>query len=303
MNTKSAPARALPSAPTMRALTALFVVQVLASATAQTNVGVGSFGFSDGVHPTFSVIIEGTDARTVEGFWRDELKRISEDIGGTKELIASGALLPQVSPDTVRVLVKADQRKNSPMLTTHVAIFTRNGWVGPDSDPKMFDAAERYVSDRSTALRRQIAQAGLDAGTKQLGRLQSELSGLSREHERMEGQIKKSNERAEDAVKEQESSRKDLADLEPRIVEQRSINAQAPTEENAKALADLMKQQTRLNDRLRKAQDEERSMKKRAEDLAWEVKKNVEDQGRKSTEVAAQEEVVKELRAKLESIQ
>lgn len=273
-----------------------------ATAQAQTNVGSGSFGFSDGVHPTFSVILEGTDAKTVEGFWRDELKRISEDVGGKKELIASGTLLPQVSPDTVRVLVKADQRKNSPMLTAHVAILTRNGWVGPDSDPKVYEAAERYVSERSTAIRRQLAQDALDAGTKQLGRLQSELSGLAREQERMEAQIKKSNERAEEAVKEQERTRKELADMEPRIVEQRAINASSPTDENAKALSDLMKQQTRLNDKLRKAQDEERNMKKRAEDLAWEVKKNVEDQGRKSTDVAAQEEVVKGLRAKLEAI-
>lgn len=272
------------------------------SMQAQTNVGSGSFGFSDGVHPTFSVVLEGTDARTVEGFWRDELKRISEDVSSKKEIIASGALLPQVSPDTVRVLVKAEQRKGSTMLATHVAIFTRNGWVGPDSDPKVYDAGERYVSERTTLLRRQLAQEALDEGVKQLARLQSEQSGLSREQERMEGQIKKSNERAEDAVKEQESARKELADLEPRIVEQRATNATDPSEENDKALADLMKQQARLNDKLRKAQDEERSMKKRADDLAWEVKKNVEDQGRKSKEVTAQEAVVKDLRAKLEAI-
>lgn len=273
-----------------------------ASMHAQTSVGSGSYGFSDGVHPTFSVLIEGTDAKTVENFWRDELKRISEDVSSKKEIIASGTLLPQVSPDTVRVLVKAEQRKGSPVLTMHVAILTRNGWVGPDSDPKVYDAGERFVSQRATALRRDLAQKALDAGARQLARLQSELSGLSREQERMEGQIKRSNERAEDAVKEQEHARKEIADLEPRIVEQRAMNATAPSQENDKALADLMKQQARLNERLRKAQDEERSMKKRAEDLGWEVRKNVEDQGRKTSEVTAQEGIVKELRAKLEAI-
>ncbi|MBK8500045.1 MAG: hypothetical protein IPL52_14795 [Flavobacteriales bacterium] len=272
------------------------------SMQAQTNVGSGSFGFSDGVHPTFSVVLEGTDAKTVEGFWRDELKRISKDVSSKKEIIASGALLPQVAPDTVRVLVKAEQRKGSPMLTAHVAIYTRNGWVGPDSDPKVYDAGERYVSERTTALRRQLAHEALDAGNKQLARLQNELSGLSREQERMEGQIKKSNDRAADAAEDQEHARKEIADMEPRIVEQRAINASSPSAENDKALAELMKQQARLNERLRKAQDEERNMKKRAEDLGWEVKKNVEDQGRKTSEVAAQEAVVKELRAKLEAI-
>ncbi len=280
----------------------LSILLIVISTSAQTNLGSGEYGFSDGVHPTFSMVIEDADVKTVEGFWRDELKRISKDVLTKREVVGAGALVPQVSPDTVRVLVKAEQRKGSTTLTAHVAIFTRNGWVGPDSDPKVYEAAERFVGERTTALLRQIAQEALVLGSKELGRLQNELASLKREQERMEGQIKKSNERAEEAAKEQERARKEQADLEPRMVEQRSINASAPTEENAKTLADLMKQQARLNDKLRKAQEEERSMKKRAEDLAWEVKKNVEDQGRKTAEVERQQVVVDELRAKLEAI-
>ena len=62
--------------------------------------------------------------------------------------------MPQVVPDTVRVLVKAEQRKGSPLLTAHVAILTTAGFVGPSSDDKVFDAAQAFVQ---TALQRHCA--------------------------------------------------------------------------------------------------------------------------------------------------
>lgn len=287
----------------MKTLSAVLTVLLACATTyAQTSVGAGSFRFSSGIHPTFTFVFEGTEAKAVESFWRDELKRISVDVINKKEIIGSGALLPQVSPDTVRVLVKADQRKGSPVVTAHVAVLSKAGWLGPDSDARAYDAAGSYVQDRSTELRRRIAELALENAEEQLVGLQRDLEALKKEHERMEGQIQKSNERAAEATTAQEDARKELDELEPRIVKQRATNASSPTEENQKELTDLMKQQTRLNDRLRKAQDEERNMKKRAEDLSWEVKKNVEDQGRKNEEVTAQEAVVKELRSKLSAI-
>lgn len=311
MNPEHRPAWPLPVPPIMSGGTRSLILlsSVLAAllflqegAVAQTTVGVGSYAFSDGVHPTFSFVFEGTGEKQVEGHWRDELKRISHAVSWKKEVIGAGALVPQVSPDTVRVLVKAEQRKGSPLLTAHVAILTRDGWVGPGSDAAVFEGARSFVQERSIALKRQLAQQALDAGTRQLGRLRNELATLVRDHERMEQGIKKSLERADEAAREQEHLRREQADLGPRITEQRAINASEPTEENAKELAGLMKQQARLEDRLRKAQDKERGMRKRAEDLAWEVKKNAEDQERKSNEVAAQDKAVEALRARLEAI-
>ena len=287
----------------MRITTLLLLVAIATPRIlAQTSVGTGSFTFSSGVHPTFTFLFEGTDAKSVESFWRDDLKRISQEVSNKKEIVGSGVLLPQVSPDTVRVLVKAEQRKGNPMVTAHVAIFTKAGWLGPEDEAKAYEAATAFVQERSTELRRRIAQETLEKGEKALSSLQRDLDMLKREHERMEGQVEKSNERAADAVVAQETARKELEALEPKIAAQRETNIAAPTEANAKALADLMKQQDRLNDKLRRAQDEERSMQKKVEDLTWEIKKNVEDQGRKTTEVTAQETVVKELRAKLDSI-
>lgn len=280
----------------------LFVLSAAFSAHAQTNVGSGAYGFSDGVHPTFSVVIEGTDAKTVEGFWRDELKRISEDVLTKKEVIGAGALVPQVSPDTVRVLVKAEQRKGSPMLTAHVAIFTRNGWVGPDSDPKVYEAAERFVGERTTVLRRQLAQTAVDKAQNVLGNLQRQLADLKREKDRAEGNLERSQEKGAEAVQEQERTMKELDALAPKVEKQRATNLSTPNEENGKELADLLKQQERLQEKHRRALDQDRDMKKKVDEITWAMRKNVEDQERKTTEVERQQKVVDDLRAKLEAI-
>ncbi len=135
----------------------------------QTAVEVSSFAFSDGVHPTFSFLFEGTDVKYVESFWRDELKKISTSVSSKKEVIGAGALLPQVSPDTVRILVKAEQRKNSPLITAHVAILTTAGYVGPTTNERAYEAARAFVQQHSTALRRQLAQQELTHGRERAG--------------------------------------------------------------------------------------------------------------------------------------
>ncbi|MBK6829362.1 MAG: hypothetical protein IPG92_00825 [Flavobacteriales bacterium] len=269
---------------------------------AQTNVSISSYTFSNGVHPTISFLFEGTDVKYVEGFWRDELKRMSQEVSSKKEVIGAGALLPQVSPDTVRVLVKAEQRKGSPMLTAHVAILTRSGWVGPDSDPAVFEGAKSFVQERSTALRRQLAQQELTKAERALMNLRNDLSGLQRDKERAEAGIEKSKQKAAEALQEQERTQKDLDELVPKVEAQRAANTTTPNEENAKLLSDLLKQQSRLQDKHRKALDDERAMKKKADDLAWDIRKNVEDQARKSEEIARQETLVASLREKLAAI-
>ncbi|MEX1132840.1 MAG: hypothetical protein WEC15_06420 [Flavobacteriales bacterium] len=162
----------------------------------QTVVTPGSYGFSNGVHPTYSFIFEGTDVKYVESYWRDELKKISHGVSTKKELVGAGALIPAVSPDTVRVLMKAESRKGSPLLTAHVAIFTTAGYVGPDSDPKVYAAGQAFVQQHSTALRRQLAQQELNAAEKALGRASTELAGLQRDKERAEQSVVKSQQKA-----------------------------------------------------------------------------------------------------------
>lgn len=272
------------------------------SAAAQTTVSTSSFAFSNGVHPTFSFIFEGTDAKYVESYWRDELKKISHSVSNKKEVIGVAALLPQVSPDTVRVLVKAEQRKGSPMLTAHVAILTTAGYVGPSSEAGMLEGAKSFVQGHSTAIRRQLAQQELTEAEKGLAQLRKEQADLVREKERAEAGIEKSNQRAAEALQEQERTKQQLDELAPKVDAQRNEVAGAPSDEATKTLNNLLKEQSKTTDKNRRALEDERNMKKKADDLAWEIKNNVEEQAKKSTLITQQETLVKALRDKLAEI-
>lgn len=285
--------------------TILFSALFLASAfpvLGQTAVGSGAFGFSNGVHPTFTCILEGTDARFVESWWKDELKRISADVSNKKELIGAAALVPQVSADTVRILVKAEQRKGSPMLTLHVAMLTSLGWVGPDSDQREFDGGKAFVQERCTQLRRQLAQQELTDAERALARMNNELSGLQRERERAASGIERSKQRGQEAMDEQEKLQQEIAEKEKALEKLRGEVGPTPSEADAKLLADQQKQLAKTQDKIRRAQDDERDMVKRAQELAWDVKKNEEDQERKRAEIERQEQLAKQLREKLEAI-
>lgn len=268
----------------------------------QTELEISSFAFSDGVHPTFSFLFEGTDTKYVESFWKDELKKISASVSTKKEVIGMSALIPQVSTDTVRILMKAEQRKGSPLLTAHIAILTKSGFLGPESDTKAFEGGKSFVQQRCTQLRRQLAEQELTLGEKGLAGLNGELQSLQREKERAEASIEKSKQRAAEAVIEQEKTKAEAEELGTRISALQSELGTTPSEEGTKELNGHIKDRKRAQDRNRKAQDEVRNMTKKADDLAWAIKKNVEDQALKSEAIAQQETLVKTLRAKLADI-
>lgn len=269
---------------------------------AQTTTEVSSFAFSDGVHPTLSFFFEGTNAKYVESYWRDELKKISASVGGRKEVIGIAAVVPQISKDTVRIYVKAEQRKNSPNLTAHVAILTTGGFVGPNSDAAAFEGARSFVQQRSTALRRQLAEQELSLAEKGLTKLKKELNDLQREKERAEANIEKSKQRAAEAVVEQESTRTETDELSPRITALQAELAETPDKEGSKELSALIRDKDRAQSRNRKAHEEEANMRKKETELLVAIKKNVQDQARKSEEIARQETLVNTSREKLSTI-
>lgn len=282
-----------------------FLLLLLASTLrgqAQTTVGPSSYAFSNGVHPTLSFIFEGTDVRYVESYWRDELKQVSSSVISKKEIIGAAALLPGVSSDTVRILMKAEQRKNSPLLTAHVAIFTTQGYVSPSSDPAQYQAALAFVQLRSTALRRQLAQQEFSNAEKALARLNSELNGLRRDKERALSSIEKSEQKETSAGTEQLDLKLEMDERGKRIAALRPTAASGDEEAQIELKA-LEKEQAKAIKREGKAQGSEVSMRKKAEGLRWEVKKNEEEQVRKETEIARQTVLVKALQEKLAAIE
>ncbi|MEX1132841.1 MAG: hypothetical protein WEC15_06425 [Flavobacteriales bacterium] len=76
-----------------------------------------------------------------------------------------------------------------------------------------------------------------------------------------------------------------------------------PSDEGTKELNALLKEQTRTESSMRKAQESERAMIKKADDLTWQIKKNAEDQVKKEAEIARQETLVDALREKLAAIE
>ena len=287
----------------MTARSLLFLPLILSiSGAAQNMVQPSSFAFSDGVLPTLSFTFEGTDVRSVESYWKDELKKMSASVSSKKELIAAAALIPQVSTDTVRILMKAEQHKGSPLTVAHVAILTTAGALSPNSEPKTYDAGVAFVQRHSTLIRHQLATRELTLAVRGLDKLKGELRELQRAKERAEAGIEKSNQKAAEAVQDRERYRVEAEANGPRITELRSDVTLTTDEAMAKELADLEKQRDKALDKQRKAENDERNMTKKADDLTWDIKKNVEDQARKSEAIAQQETLVESLREKLKTI-
>ena len=280
----------------------LFPLIATLGLAAQNTVTPSSYTFSDGIHPTFSFLFEGTDTKYVESYWKDELKKISGSISTKKELTASAALIPSISSDTVRVLVKAEQRKGAALTMAHVAILTSEGYLGPNSNDKAFEAGKAFVQQHSTLIRHQLATQELTLAERGLTKLQGELQNLQHEKERAEAGIEKSKQRAAEAALEQEGLRTEVGSYGPKISTLRSDPGTSADEAKTKELADLEKQQKKAQDKLRKAEETERSMTKKSDDLTWAIKKNVEEQARKSEAVAQQETLVTSLREKLSTI-
>lgn len=298
------PSRRLYQAITMnsRILLIALLLTTWVSSFAQTTVTPGSYAFSTGVHPSFNFIFEGTSPKYVESYWKDELKKISVGVSNKKEVTGEGSLIPSISPDTLRILMKGEQSKGSPLLTAYVSIQSTNGYIGPDSDSAVYASAVAFVQRHSTAIRRQLAQQELSASEKDLDRLRNDLELLEREKERAEASIIKSNEKAAEAAQEQITTRAEMDDLGPKVIAMRTEVNTTMNEDLAKELKGLEKDEAKAIAKNRRAIDQEHDMKKKAEDLALEITKNEEDQERKKVAIEQQKTLVKALKEKLDSI-
>lgn len=294
-----------PDTPVRLILHSLLLVAslVCGSALAQTAVTPGSYAFRDGVHPTFDFQFEGTDSRYVEAYWHDELRKMAMSTSTKREVVANGVVLPQVSPDTVRIQVKAEARKGAPFVTAHVAILTTSGYLRPGMEGDAYEAARTFVQRHSTALRRQLAQQELAQAQKRQAFLEQELATLQRDHERALASIEKSGQRAGEAAQRQLQLNDELKALEERLAEARTQQASEPSEEGAKDLERLVKEEGRLHNQLKKAQELETGMEERAKDLERTVQRNQEAQATKQGELDRQRALVEALREKLAGIE
>lgn len=271
--------------------------------SAQTRVDHSSTMFSDGVHPTFAVAFIGTDARTVTAFWKEELKAISVKVTDKKELTGIAARIPAISPDTLRIQVKAEQPKGLAQVTLHVAIRSTSGFVGPDSPERELTAASAYVQQRAVMLKRQLARTDLDNGRRQLTRLRDELGMLQREKQRTEDNIERTRRKDAEALADAQAAEAEVP-ISAGKLEQLKADVKAnPGEWTEKELRSAERDHTKLQERVRRSGDASVAAKKKVTDLEWEVKKNIKDQEAKQVAITKQEELVKQLEGNLANVQ
>lgn len=278
-----------------------FVLLLPWEVVAQDPVVSDALRFSDGVHPTLAMAFESTDARYVEGFWQDQLRRVAMRVDRKREVVASGVRLPEVSEDTLRIQMKAVMHKEAPFVTVHMAFLTTSGHVAPGGDAQAYEAARSYLWHHGSVLRRQLLQHDLTQADKHLARVRTELSLLIREHERAQVSLERTERAIQHAVAEQEQAQADLDEIIRQILA-KTAEQGAPSEEEEREddrPEVLEKQEARARRRLEKAEIMQRATRKKVDELTWSIRRNEEAQERKRMEVLQQEAFVTSLREKL----
>lgn len=281
---------------------ALLALVASFAASAQTEVRYASFSFAGGVYPTYSVVFNGTDKEAVEKWFKDQLKPISADMAGKKEVMSIGTRLPEVSGDTMRVFVKADQSKGSNEVTAHVAFRVNMAFVGPDNDERQREGCRNWMYQNSVMLKKNIAQKELEGGQKRLGILEGELAGLVKEKERAQNSIEKTEHNIVEDEQEKAGAEGEGRIMETKVDAKKQEVATAPTEENTKDLQSMMKDQEKLRKKAAKLTENIADGKAKIEDLQFQIKQNLSAQDAKAKAVQAQKKVVEELMTKLAGI-
>ncbi|MCW5900066.1 MAG: hypothetical protein KIT10_12425 [Flavobacteriales bacterium] len=267
-----------------------------------TTVEKRSFAFSDGIHPTFAVTFHGAGTRTIEDHWRGVLKRVSHKVGGKKEIIGMTALIPEISHDTMRVLVKGDQPRGSGSTTLHVAFLTTMGWLGPGSDSAMVRGAREFVRREALALRIRLADEAVLQADRTLSRMRGELAMLEREQGRMEMQRSKARQRDSTSVADQARLAQEIEVARTHAEERRAALREAHTEEGVKELKAREKHHDKLTSRHAAAQRAMEQARKRDAGLKDGLRRNAEAQAAKRQEIERQRARTEELREAREAI-
>lgn len=278
----------------LRTLLLAGVLAAAANLCAQLPPVAGAAQFSNGVHPTIDAVVQDADLRTVETFWRNELKAVSVKVSNKKELTGEAARIPAATMDTLRILIKVEQHKGAAEVTAHIAFLTATGYVGPDSPQRELDGCMAWVQQRSTSLQRIVAQKNLDGGNRELLRQQRRLEDLKRDKRRAENGILKAAQRSERAAQEQAAAEQEL--------EQLANEGPASTDSTGTADKDRQKLINRANDKVKRSATAIAYATKRTKDLQWEIKKNEEDQAAQEKVVDRQQAEVKSLEEKLQAI-
>lgn len=174
---------------------------------------LGAYQFRTGVHPTVDVVLDQGDVRDIVRFWRSELNGISTKVKGRQELTGMATRIPAVSNDTLRVLLSVERGRGALYTAVHVAFFTVDGFISPESPQAEVDAAMAWVRQRTVTLRRQLAQTEMDRAERELANLERRSDLLEREQQRIGHQINRAQQRIADMDQQWQEAQEQLARL------------------------------------------------------------------------------------------
>lgn len=272
------------------------------TAPAQTRVHQTTFTFSDGAHPTFMVEFEDADVGDVESWYRSQLKDISKDVESKKEIRATGARVPAISPDTITVLCKAEKPRKGLPVALHLAFMVNGGWVAGASDKRQAEAAHDFAYTKAVAFKKHVLQLKLEEAEKTLGRHQAELATLEKDHRRYEDGITRNREKGTEAAADKVQEEGRLQANEQAVRTKQAELAGAASGAAAEELQDLLKEQDRLKDRIERLGNDVRNAEEHVKDLEYAIQKNLEDQEAKRATIEKQTAVVEELRTAVASV-
>lgn len=257
---------------------------------------MGAYQYSNGVHPVITAVFPGAELRTVNSFWKEQLRSISTKVLDKKELIGEAARIPSASSDTLRILIKSEQGRGAKDVVTHIAFLTNKGYVAPDSPEREVKGCTEWVRASSVDLLKQVARQNLEVGQRDLEREQQKLDMLKRDLQRTEENLRKAQQRGE-AAKNEKAEMDSMLAL-PTIPIKTATDSIDATEE----LKQQAKDRARQSERSDRAERTGTAMTKKEDDLRWTIKKNKEDQVKQVDAVTKQQEVVNGLKRDLDAV-
>lgn len=286
----------------MRLTTFLATIGTSIALNAQTEVMRSTMSFSDGTYPTMMATFENANASAVESWYKDQLRDASKDVSSKKEVRALGARVPEVMSDTITVLCKAEEKKND-RVEVHLAYRVHGAWVGNDNlDAKYVDGAKKHALALAVRYNRQLLEAALANEQKGQGRSEGELADLIKEKGRVESSLEKTRNEGVEAEKEKTQAESDLKTNDSAVSSKHSAMGSNPTEEEAKQFLDLVKNGTKLKEKIEKETKKMDDAAKKVTELEEQLKDNVAATEVKQKEVDEQGKKVEAARKALEGV-
>lgn len=269
---------------------------------AQTQVHQTTFPFSTGSHPTFMVEFEEAEAGSVESWYKGQMKEFSEDVESKKELRFTGIRAADVAPDTITMLCRAEQPRKSSSVNLHLAFMVNGAWVGPTSDQRLVDGATNFAYNKAVGYKKYLLQNQLTEAEKVLARLQSEQATLEKDHQRYVEGIEKNRTKGTEAAADKVQAEAELGTNELAVKSKQAEVGGSPSEQGAKELQDLLKEQAKLKDRIQRLGDDTVNAENKVKDLELSIERNLADQEAKRASIEKQTVAVEELKTTLAAV-